>query len=262
MVDYGYKVTGSLKAGLATITSTNTGAEWHMAGFGKLKEGATVEQLTAALQAAGEGSEEQDPTAEFIEEELGSPGHVLQPGSSQSLTVDVLEPGNYVMLCFLPTEGEGTPHFAKGMIGGFTVSDEASGAEEPSADAEVALADNAEPTGAPTEVASGERTFKLTGSGSSGKDFVIGQFNEGKALEDFDTYFETVLEQEGGPPKGAAAQAPGRILASTFEIRPGQTVWVTVDIPKGETYFVSTTNSESEDGEETTEDRFVKVTAT
>ena len=263
MVDYGYKVTGSLKAGLATISSTNTGAEWHMAGFGKLKEGATVEQLTAALQAAGEGGEEEeDPTAEFVEKELDTPGHILQPGSAQSLTVDVLEPGNYVMLCFLPTEGEGTPHFAKGMIGGFTVSDEESGAEEPEADATVTLGDEAEPAGLSAEVGSGEQTFKVTSTGSKGKDLVIAQLAEGKEFEAFDAYFDSNFEQEGGPPKGAAAQAPGKILGSTFEISPGQSIWVTVDIPAGETYVVSTTNSDSEDGGEETVDRFVKVTAT
>lgn len=260
MVDYGYKVTGSLKSGLTTITSTNTGTEWHMAGLGKLKDGATVEELTAALQASDESSEE-DPTAEFIEQQLDTPGHILQPGSTQSLTVDVLDAGTYVMMCFLPTEGEGTPHFAKGMIGSFTVADEDSGTREPAADAEITLDDEADPTGL-TELASGKRTFKVTSSGAKGKDFTLAQLNEGKAFEDFDTYFESEFEREGGPSKGAAANAPGRLLASTFEIQPGQSIWVTVDIPKGDTYVVSTTNSDSEDGDEATVDKFVKVTAT
>lgn len=260
MVDYGYKVDGAVKSGLVTISSTNTGAEWHMAGFGKLKAGATVEQLTAALQAGGEGGEEEDPTAEFIEEELGSPGHILQPGSSQSLTVD-LTPGNYVMLCFLPTEGEGTPHFAKGMVGGFTVEAGDAGVEEPEAEATVTLADEAEPVGVPSELKSGEHTFAVTSTGTSGKDFIVGQVNEGKPFGAFDDYFTSLFEQEGGPPKGAAAQAPGRIHASTFEIEPGQTIYVTVDLKPGKTFFVGTTNVEV-DGEEDSIDKFVEVTVT
>ena len=186
MVDSGYKVSGELKSGLATIESTNSGDEWHMAGFGKLKAGKTLGELVTALQNAGGGEggpaqgggatettaagatlraagqetttttaaegggEEGDPFAEFIEEELGSPGHILQPGQTQALTVD-LDPGSYVMLCFLPTEGEGTPHFAKGMVGGFEVAEEATDAAAPEADATIKLGDDAEPTGVPTD---------------------------------------------------------------------------------------------------------------
>lgn len=258
MVDFGYKVEGTLKPGKATVTSTNSGKEWHMAGMGRLKEGATVEALVKALQSAGDS--EEDPTAEFIEEELDSPGHILQPGATQSLTVD-LKAGNYVMLCFLPTEGEGSPHFSKGMVNGFTVKDGEEVTEEPTADATITLGDEADPTGVPTDLKSGKHTFKVTAEGDKGKDFIIGQLAEGKEFEAFDTYFETLFEQEGGPPKGAAEQAPGKILGSTFEIHPGQSIWVTVDIPAGETYFVGTTNSDSEDpeGEEQTVDKFVKV---
>lgn len=264
MVDYGYKVTGSLKAGLATVTSTNTGKEWHMAGFGKLKEGATVEDLTKALQAGGEGGgegggEEEDPTAKFIEEELGAPGHILQPGETQSLTVDVLKPGNYVMLCFLPTEGEGTPHFAKGMVNSFEVAEEKSAAAAPTEDAAITLGDETDPEGVPADLKGGERTFKITSSGDKTKDFIVGQVKPGKKFEDFDTYFETEFEKEGGPAKGVAANAPGTILGSTFEVKPGQTIWMTVDLPPGKTYFVSSINTE---GSDETVDKVVEVTVT
>lgn len=304
MVDFGYKVDGEVKAGLVTVESTNTGDEWHMAGFGKLKTGKSVEDLVTALQGAGGppgggdtettsagatlraagqetttttpgegegggeggegegGGEEGDPFAEFFEAELGAPGHILQPGQGQSLTVD-LEAGNYVMICFLPTEGEGTPHFAKGMVGGFEVAEEAADVEEPVADATVTLGDETEPEGVPTELEGGERTFKVTSDGSSGKDFVIAQLKEGEDFTAFDEYFEEGgFESESGPPKGFADTAPGTILASTFEIEPEQTVWVTVDIPKGETYFVNTTNPEDDSGEEQGVDKFVKVDVT
>lgn len=295
MLDYGYKVTGDLKSGLATLESTNTGAEWHMAGFARLKEGKTVEQLVAALQGGGgeEGGPAEgggamettgsgatlraagqetttttaaggggDPFAEFVEEELGSPGHILQPGQTQTLTVDNLDAGSYVMLCFLPTEGEGTPHFAKGMVSGFEVAEEAADVEEPEAEATITLGDEAEPTGVPTDLSSGAHTFKVTAEGENGKDFIIGQLDEGKEFSAFDEYFESEngFESGNGPPKGYAQQAPGTVVASTFEIKPGQSIWVTVDVPKGETYFVGTTNVEEEEQEnEDPIDRFVKV---
>lgn len=178
-----------------------------MAGLAKLKEGATVEQLTEALKNS-EDSEE-DPTEAFIEEPIDSPGHILQPGATQSITVDVLSAGNYVMLCFIPAEGDGAPHFAKGMVSGFEVEDAESGAEEPDADAEIVLPDDAEPTGVPTDLEAGEHTFKVTSSGSKGKDFIVAQLKEENAFDAFDTYFEA-FDAEGGPPKGLRTRRRAR----------------------------------------------------
>lgn len=302
MIDYGYKVSGKLRPGLATITSRNTGDEFHMAGFGKLKPGKTVAELTKALEAAaegggggpeggggapeggggsrpeggqqgageikaasvsqegeGEGGGGGDPTAEFIEKQLGTPGHILQPGQSQSITTDVLEEGSYVMLCFIPTEGEGTPHFAKGMVAGFEVGKGESKAEEPEADETITLGDDAEPTGVPTDLKAGEHTFKVTSSGSKSKDFIVASLKEGKEFDDFDKFFIAEFEKEDGPAKGAAKRAPGTIYANTFALEPGESLWVTVNIPSGETYFVSATNTE---GSDDTVDKFVKVNVT
>lgn len=260
MVDYGYKVTGSLKAGLATVTSTNTGAEWHMAGMARLKDGATVEQLTEALKNASPDSEK-DPTEPFIEEQVDSPGHILQPGRTQSLTVDTLKAGKYVLLCYIPTEGEGVLHFAKGMVNGFEVEEAASGAEAPAEEASIVLPDDAEPTGVPTELRAGTHTFKVTSEGSKGKDFIVAQTKQGEAIDAFDKYFEA-FDAEGGPPKGFAKEAPGTIAGSTFEVQPGQTIWITVEVAKGEVAFVNTTNSDDEQGDENATDKFVTVNVT
>ena len=271
MVDYAYKTKGAPRSGLVTVNSSNAGTEWHMAGFGLLKRGKTVAQLVAALREQGgpgagegeEGEQDRDPTAEFIDKELGAPGHVLQPGQSQSLTVN-LEPGNYVMLCFLPTEGEGTPHLAKGMVAGFEVARAEAAAEEPEAVAEVTLADDAEPTGIPTSLQSGKHTFKLTATGTKGKDFGVGQLKPGQPSDPttFDRYFETEFEKEGGPAKGAATRAPGTLFGTTFEIEPDQSVWMTVELKPGPTFFVNTTNTEGEGGEEESQDKFVTVNVT
>lgn len=47
----------------------------------------------------------------------------VEPGNSLNLVfTQALEPGRYVILCFLPdiTDPEGTPHFFKGMLAEFT----------------------------------------------------------------------------------------------------------------------------------------------
>ena len=276
MLEYGYRLNGDLEAGLATITSTNTGQELHMAGFAKLKAGKTVDDLVTAMEEQGSpggaeggdgapsegqgGEEEEDPLAELIDEELNTPGHILQPGQRQSLTVDVFEPGSYVVLCFIPTEGEGTPHVAKGMVAGFEVSSERSTAEPPAEDVAVTLPDGGEPTGLPATLESGQRTFKLTSSGTEGKDFFVGRFKPGEDVESFDRYFESEYEREGGPARGAATRAPGTILGSTFAIVPDQTIWMTVDLEPGETFFLNSTNVEGE-GDETI-DKVVSVEVT
>ena len=198
---------------------------------------------------------------EFVEKDLGTPGHILQPGQSQSISVDLLEPGSYVMRCFLPTEGESTLHLDKGMVAGFEVAGDKAQVGPPDDDATIVLADEAEPTGVPAGLKAGQRTFKITSSGTRDKDFTIGQLRSGEGFEAFDAYFETEFDKEGGPVKGAAAKAPGTILGSTFAIGPDQTVWVTVTLLAGDTYFVSTTNS-AEDPEQEGVDKFVKVTVT
>lgn len=262
MVEYGYRVEGELQPGLATVTSSNTGAEFHMAGFGKLRDGKTVDDVVKAAAAAppGGGEGEEDPLAEVIEEEINSPGHLLQPGGSQSLSVDVFKEGEYVIMCFIPTEGDGAPHFTKGMVAGFTVAGEAAEGDEPEADITVTLPDEGEPEGIPETLEAGTHTLALTATGEAGKDFVVAQMKEGTDVASFDTYFESAFEAEGGPEKGVAAKAPGKILASTFQIDPGKTVWMTVEIGAGETVFLSTTNAPDDQEDVESVDKSVTVT--
>lgn len=253
MVDYGYEVSGSLTSGVQTFETSNTGDEIHMIGFGRLKEGVTIEQAIEKLSAMGEGEGEgQDPFAElFEEEEIGTPGQVLFPGESQKITLeDGLAPGTYALICFIPTEEEGIPHFAKGMINSLEVVDEEGDGELPAVDAEYSLPDEAEPEG-PTELPSGEVTLALTNAGAAGKDVGIGQLDEGTSFDAFDEFFQKEFEGEGPPASGVADRAPGRIAAFTFEIPPGKTVYLTTDLDAGQWGLINTTNVEGDDGEDT-----------
>ena len=266
MVDYGYKVDGEVGPGVVTLASTNTGKEIHMAGIGKLKAGKTVADVVAATKApppeggAGEG---EDPIGALLEKEIDAPGHILLPGQTQSLTVsNVLDAGEYVMLCFIPTEGEGMPHFAKGMVAGFTVAAEKSDAKEPEADAEITLGDDADPVGV-TELKAGKQVLKVTATGSKGKDFLVATLQPGKTVDDVDKFFESEYEKEGGPSKGAATRIPATVHASTFEIHPGQSIWMTVELKAGEVVLNSTTNP-ADDAPDDAEgvDKYVTVKVT
>lgn len=268
MVDFGYEVSGPLATGTQTFETTNSGDEIHMMGIAKMKDGVTIEQVTETLNDSGEegGAEEQpeedasaDDSAEgeeggdlfeaLFDGELGAPGHVIFPGTTQKVALeDDLDVGSYALICFIPSEGDGAPHFAKGMIGELTVVEEGGNTETPESDAAYVLPDQAEPDG-PTTLEAGESTLKLTNDGEIGKDFIVGQVDGGDPKV-FDAYFEEFFEGEEPPPVGAAAQAPGTIAGMVFEVSPGQTVYLTVDLAPGEWTLVSTNNVDSEDGED------------
>lgn len=78
MKDYSYVVKGELNEGLASITSTNTGDEFHMAIFAKLKDGVSIDDVKDAFSGpppgeGGEGGEEEGDTTSTTEEALASP---------------------------------------------------------------------------------------------------------------------------------------------------------------------------------------------
>ena len=105
--------TTSTTAGRATTTTTVAGSTTTTARGATTttsRSGATTS--TTALA----GEQEQDPTAEILDE-VGLPGAFMGPNESVEVTVPSLAPGTYALLCFIPTEGAGTPHFAKGMVG-------------------------------------------------------------------------------------------------------------------------------------------------
>jgi hypothetical protein len=94
-------------AGPVSFVMSNDGDEPHFLGIGKLLPGVTVEE---AIQAS-DPSEVTEWTADSA---------VVGPGEEAVLTVDNLEPGEYGMVCFIPSP-DGTPHAYLGMAVGFTV---------------------------------------------------------------------------------------------------------------------------------------------
>lgn len=257
MVDYGYKVDGEVGAGLVTFSSTNAGKEMHMAGVGKLKAGKTVADVIAATKVETKEGED-DPVEALLEDQIDKLGHTLFPGASQAITTEV-DAGDYVMICYIPTEGEGMPHFAKGMVAGFTVGAEKSDVAEPEADVEITLADEAEPAGVPADLKAGSHTFKITATGKHSKEFAIGQFPAGKSFAELDAFFEGEYGKEGGPAKGVTSKAPGSIAGIVFALEANETVWMTVDLKAGEAHFLNATNIGGGDSEEEPVDKITKV---
>ena len=299
--DYSYTIDGAAREGWLTLDIENTGKEFHEVGLAKLKAGKTIADVAMGLAEQGPpgggdeatttsvagrgtstsagggagttlpgGEEEKDPIAEFFEERYGTPGGFHQPGSRVKITTNKLDAGNYGVLCFIPTEGEGAPHFAKGMLASFEVKDVKTPAPEPTA-ASTAFTINKgkAPTG-PTTLPAGDVTFKVTAD-TSKHEFDVVQFKPGKGVDDVDKFFTTMFgvgdEHAPPPPKGAAATAPTSFLTHLYDWDAGDTLYVTYTLRPG-TYYIGCTFKENGDDDNPRNDvdhtakELLKVTVT
>ena len=269
-VEYGYSVSGALKAG-GTLNISNKGKEFHMLGMGKLKPGKTLDDLKAVLEAppGGEegegggdsaqegdaaqeggggpeaegGQEEGDPTADILEE-VGAPGNFMGPGQSARITVPTLGAGTYALVCFLNVEGEETPHFARGMINELTVVEDK--AEEPAADATFTV-EKGKAVQGPASVPAGRQVLKIqaTGEGAGELEPTLVKLASGTTLEQFSA--ATQAFDEGPLPKGAASKVPGDIVFGAFDFEDATTIYLEVDLEKGGNYYLASDDTDDED---------------
>ena len=281
MNEYSYIVGGALKPG-GTIRLSNAGKEFHMMGLLKLKEGKTIADVTALLeQFAAEGGEEEGPTTTaaggattttasgasgttvpgaegegegegeeedpFTElgDDVGAPGSFMGPGQKAEITVPSLDEGTYAMICFLPTEGGGPPHFAQGMTGEFTVvGDEAA---EPTADATFKLEVGKAVTG-PTTLTAGRHVLKFEGAaGSEQLEPGLAKLNQGATIGDVNRAFEAFeTEDDFVLPVNAASQIPAQLVIGLFDLLDADEVYVAVDLTAG-TYAIDAHDADPED---------------
>jgi hypothetical protein len=132
---YRFELPDRIDAGPTRIALSNRGEEEHHAQVLRLDEGATVDDLTAALAAGG------PPAALEVGTFAGGTALVAPGEDSRADAVVDLAPGDHVLLCFV-ADAEGTPHVAHGMVRPFAVGE--AGADTPpppAADLDVELAD-------------------------------------------------------------------------------------------------------------------------
>jgi hypothetical protein len=103
--------TPAFTAGTHTFRVVNNGQQTHEVTVARLDDGVTAEEFLASM-APGATT---PPPGVMV----GGNG-ALSPGRTNWFTT-TLEPGNYVLLCFVPDVADGAPHIAKGMVQPFTV---------------------------------------------------------------------------------------------------------------------------------------------
>lgn len=210
--DFGYDLPDQIPAGVTTVRMVNEGSEAHHAVIAKIEAGRTVEELVEQYEA-------ENYWPEYVEY-VGGPGDTA-PGDTAQMTL-TLEPGHYVLVCFIPSP-DGAPHLMKGMTRLVeVVASDGQGASEPTPDVTVQLADFA--FGFSGRVPSGDVTFRVENEGPQVHDMVILQLEPGKTVADFFEFLE-------GGAQGAPA---GRIVTSITGMNAGRHVSFTAHLEPGD----------------------------
>jgi hypothetical protein len=247
--DYSFTAPPTFPFGWVTLRFENEGAEPHFLSILELPEGQDFDAYASQVSApfddlyaryrAGELDQ-----AVFFERlgaavpdwfltarRAGGPGFTA-PGATSETTI-YLEPGNYVMECYVRAANEGaTFHGAHGMLRPLIVTEEASGLDAPHADVEISLANYT--LAVEGELSAGRHVARVrVEDNPEGLTF----HNVHLAKLDGDTSVETVASwldwvDEMLPPapaefRGGAGQASaGGESYLSFELEPGRYVWV------------------------------------
>lgn len=186
--DFSFSAPAEIEAGLVRVNLEDHGAEPHHVQFARLNDGVTFDQFVAALQ---EGENAAFPLITF-------PGGVapIDPHGAASAVLD-LTPGNYVLLCLIPSP-DGVPHVAKGMLAPVTVVESTvhtAARVAPEVQATVKLVDFSFTM--PTDIKPGKQTWAVVNEGSQVHEINIMKLAEGKTMADVAAW---VAQPEGAPP--------------------------------------------------------------
>ena len=208
--DFKFAAPAEIPAGLTKFVLKGSGREIHHATIARLADGKTVADLEAAFKTPG-------PPPAWVTF-IGGP-NVPNPGEEANATVD-MTPGNYALICFVDTPDK-VPHFAKGMVHGFTVTGTGTNAMVPEADVNLALADYVFNFDKP--LTAGRHTIKVTNPAAQAHEIQLIQLAQGKTLADMQRW----IAKMDGPP-------PGKAVGGIASMKPGTTNYFDVELTPGE----------------------------
>lgn len=212
--DFAFVLPERVEGGWTTIDFENTGDHWHEFALAKLGEGKTLDDVKKYL---ADPKAQEGPPPDWVQIRAGIP--TLDAGESASLT-QKLEPGRYVLLCFLPGPG-GKSHIERGMLRAFEVGADA-GAEPPKVDATLRLGGGL----AAPKIPAGERTFELRNDAAKPGSVFLTEFKPGKTEADLTRWEEA----------GAQGPAPARFLGGAIDVPAKSSVYLTLTLDEGREY--------------------------
>jgi uncharacterized cupredoxin-like copper-binding protein len=208
--DYAFDAPASIPAGPTTLRLVNRGPELHHVQLVRIEEGHTFEELAKINPEAG-------PPPAWIRF-VGGPNAPV-PGAESQATLN-LEPGNYAILCFIPSP-DGVLHMMKGMARPLTVTPPAVASAETTPHARITLRDYSyELTG---EIAAGRRTIRVDNQAAQPHELIVVRLAPGKTAQEMVSW---LLKMEGPPPGapqgGTSFLARGVSNDVTIDFHPGE----------------------------------------
>ncbi|HUQ19039.1 MAG TPA: hypothetical protein VM099_05445 [Gemmatimonadaceae bacterium] len=189
--DYSFDAPAQISAGLATLHLMNQGKELHHAQLIKLTEGKTFEDFMTALKAMKPNT----PPPSWVVF-AGGPNAAAPGGTAE--TTQLLEAGNYALICFIPS-ADGVPHAMKGMVRGLVVTaSNAAPAAEPTPTATMTLADYNFTMSTPLK--SGQNVIRVENGADQPHEVVLVKLGPGKTMKDFQAWLP--VSNKGAPPPG------------------------------------------------------------
>lgn len=215
--DYAFAGPAQVPAGTVTIRLVNNGREPHHAMVARLQPGKTAGDLLAFYQEQLTS----DPTLKNDPPWATYVGGVTIGGPGESFeTVSVLDPGQYAVICFVPSPDR-QPHLAKGMVIGFEVTHNDAHAEPPAADVEVVLNDYGFAFSEP--LTAGRHVLRVRNDGPQIHEMQLVRLEPGASAAQF-----LARVAHGG--EGAL---PGRFMGGMGALGRGLTGYWTVDLEPG-----------------------------
>lgn len=118
LLDFAFSLPTTISAGEQTWLLENKGQQWHEMGIARIDDSTTVAELRDIMQTMASG--EADPATLPIEQ-VGF-WMPMQQGERAWFNLN-LEPGTYVVACFLPDFASGHAHVNLGMVQLLTVTE-------------------------------------------------------------------------------------------------------------------------------------------
>jgi hypothetical protein len=245
--DFAFVAPPSFPSGWNTLRMTNTGEQPHFLMLVKLPEGVEFSQyaeFSAMFQqqydryASGEATQEEmlGGVAAGVPDWFGAAramgGVALtSPGFTAETTVR-LEPGNYVMECYVVTP-EGRFHGSEGMLRPLIVTEEDSGIEPPQADVIVTLSNYV--MAVEGELTAGQHVVRVdateSAEGFTAHDVNVARLDADTSLDDVIAWMSWI--------DGLRAPAPATFLGGADHLEGGATAYFRLDLQPGRYAFVS-----------------------
>jgi len=214
--DYAFLAPDTIHAGLTVFKLLNEGHEPHQAvivGAGDK----TWDEVRSAMMSQG-------PIAPWL---IFPAGPAVIAGGDSSNATSRLEPGNYFIVCFIPSP-DGVPHVSKGMVRRLFVAPAPLTASaptpEPTADVVLTLSDYAFKFSTP--LTAGTHIIRVENAGPQVHEVAIEQLAAKKTLADLQRWMAGGMK--GHPPSrpvgGVVGPSVGKVGWFTITLAPGKYV--------------------------------------